>query len=150
MNTTNQDLFHLLVDYTVLTPDQVILENGYRPKDWECLDKVKTGVEEFELKLFSFGHRVSSEEAIRFMKEDGFDPADGITAEAFKRAYPQETQKGSIVFLNSSWRNRAAGGRGLGYLRWHVKRCYLCLIWYECGWDDYWRFAGVRKVSKAS
>ena len=104
-------------------------------------------VGEWEWKLFHFNRSISSEEAIRLIQEDGFEPAQIGHILTFGEINPEEQRKYPIIGLGSVarvdlhrhvpalWRGR--DGRKLD------------LAWFGGGWGDYWRFLGVRRRSVA-
>lgn len=99
---------------------------------------------EWEWKLFHFGRDISSEEAIRLMKEDCYDAGQIGHILTFGEKYPEEQRKFPIIGLGSVakvclyrlvpglWRD--GGGRAL----------YLCLFGGDWDDDDF-RFLGVRR-----
>jgi hypothetical protein len=102
---------------------------------------------EWEWKLFHFNRSISSEDAIRLMKEDGFEPAQTGHILTFGEINPEEQRKYPIIGLGSvaevDLDRRVPGlwsdddGRELG------------LYWFDGGWDGLYRFLGVRRRSVA-
>jgi hypothetical protein len=103
---------------------------------------------EWEWKLFHFDQTISSDKAIRLMKEDGFDPAQTGHILTFGEKYPQEQRKYPIIGLGSE--ATVSGDRRVPGLWGDGGRRKLGLGWFDDGWFDRCRFLGVRKPSESS
>ncbi len=102
---------------------------------------------EWEWKLFHFNRSISSEDAIRLIKEDGFEPAQTGHILTFGEINPEEQRKYPIIGLGSI----AEVGLGRVVLGpWSdYDRRELHLYWFVDDWRDYFRFLGVRRRSVA-
>jgi hypothetical protein len=99
---------------------------------------------EWEWKLFHFNRSISSEDAIRLMKEDGFEPAQTGHILTFGEINPEEQRKYPIVGLGSSC--TIGGSRYVPCLdRGDVKRD-LNLDRWDVDWSFHFRFLAVRKA----
>ncbi len=106
-------------------------------------------VGDWDWKIFHFDRNISSEGALRLMKEDGYDAGQIGHILAFGEKYPEEQRKFPIIGLGSVaravlYRYRLVpelldgdGGRGLD------------LRWFGLGWYRFYRFLGVRRRSVA-
>lgn len=109
----------------------------------ESLFPVTVGqIGEWEWKLFHFNQNISSKEAIRLMKEDGFEPGQIGHILTFGEINPKEQLQYPIIGLGSfamgsfpSLENRR--GRELN------------LRQFANYWEDRFRFLGVRRRSAA-
>lgn len=104
-------------------------------------------VGDWEWKLFHFNRDISSEEAIRLMKEDSYDAGQIGHILAFGEKYPEEQRKFPIIGLGSVAEvglRRVVPGLwdGNGERR-------LSLLWFGVGWHRRCRFLGVRRRSVA-
>lgn len=102
---------------------------------------------EFEWKLFHFDCNISSEEAIRHMKKEGYDAGAIGHILVFGEQYPEEQRKYPIIAL---------GSVALLVLRRGVPALWgggggreLRLLWFGFDWSPGYRFLGVRKRSVA-
>lgn len=100
-------------------------------------------VGEWEWKLFHFNRNISSEEAIRLMKEDGFEPGAIGHILTFGEINPEEQRKHPIIGLGSV--AKVYLSRFVPLL-WYVHDWRaLYLHWFDDDWYDYYRFLGVRR-----
>lgn len=104
-------------------------------------------VGDWEWKLFHFDRDISSEEAIRLIKEDGFEPGQIGHILAFGEKYPEEQRKYPIIGLGSV--ARVSLGRNVPALWDDFDRRGLYLYWFVDDWGRYCRFLGVRRRSVA-
>lgn len=148
--STDVDHF-LAVDPDLAFEDRIKLGNyGWRNSD---LTEKKFPVTEdqygeWEWKLFHFNRSISSGDAIRLMKEDGYDAGQIGHILTFGEKYPEEQRKFPIIGLGSVAKvglNRHVPGLWYGY----GKRG-LGLYWFDRAWVAYYRFLGVRRRSGAS
>lgn len=105
------------------------------------------GSKQYRIKIFNFGHDISSKDAVVAMKKEGFVPANHVEGLAFGASFPKEQLKYPIACLGSSAQvvgargvlclDRGDGERGLRLDDWHGH------------WGGRWRFLGVREVSAA-
>lgn len=102
---------------------------------------------EWEWKLFHFNRSISSEDAIRLIQEDGFEPTQTGHILTFGEINPEEQRKYPIIGLSSvavvNLFRLVPGlwcGRG---------RRELCLYWFDNDWSGRCRFLGVCRRSVA-
>ncbi len=98
---------------------------------------------DWEWKLFRFNLSTSSEEAIRLMKEDGFEPGAIGHILTFGENNPEEQRKYPISGLGS--RTSLYGGPRVPVLWRDCGERTLNLEWGHRDWYDYVRFLGVRR-----
>ncbi len=105
-------------------------------------------VGDWEWKLFHFDCNISSEEALRLMREEGYYDGGQIGhLLAFGEKYPEEQRKYPIIGLGSVVKIRLY--RDVPGL-WHDHgRRGLNLHWFDFGWSRCCRFLGVRRRSVA-
>lgn len=104
-------------------------------------------VGDWEWKLFHFDRDIESVEAIRLMKEDGYDAGQIGHILAFGEKYPEEQRKFPIIGLGSV--AKVYLNRYVPEL-WRVDgRRELRLYWFDRGWRRHFRFLGVRRRSVA-
>lgn len=104
-------------------------------------------VGEWEWKLFHFNRSISSEEAIRLMKEDGYEAGQIGHILTFGEINPEEQRKYPIIGLGSVAKVRLY--RRVPAL-WRVDAWRkLDLVWFDRGWVGHYRFLGVRRRSVA-
>lgn len=104
-------------------------------------------VGEWEWKLFHFNRSISSEEAIRLMKEDGYDAGQIGHILTFGEINPEEQRKYPIIGLGSV--AEVLLDRFVPVLWYDDDRRGLCLSWFDRDWGDRCRFLGVRRRSVA-
>lgn len=97
---------------------------------------------DWEWKLFCFDQSISSENAIRLIKEDGFALGQIGHILAFGEKYPEEQCKYPIVGLGSDAYVRLY--RSVPELRSVDGKRRLDLGWFAYGWGRHYRFLGVR------
>ncbi len=140
----------LTVEADLAFEDRIKLGNyGWRNSDLteKRFPVTADQVGEWEWKLFHFNRNISSKEAIRLMKEEGYDAGQIGHILAFGEKYPEEQRKFPIIGLGSVARVGLlrdvpalwgdGDGRGLG------------LDWFDGDWRDYYRFLGVRRRSES-
>jgi hypothetical protein len=104
----------------------------------------RTGKTDVTIEPIHFNRSISSSDAIKELDRMGFRPAEGCEFLAFGSKYPDVQREFPIVALGSVWRH--LGGLHLVVcLNRHAAGRRAHLSWLEGGWDDYWRFAAVRK-----
>jgi len=108
---------------------------------------VGTGTKQFRTKLFSFGLRISSEDAVAAMKAENFAPGDHVHGLAYGAAFPDKQLKNPIACLGSSARVRSF--RFVVCLDRSDGERRLCLSGWDGDWSGYWRFLAVQEVSGA-
>lgn len=97
---------------------------------------------------FHFDRDISSEEAIRLMKEDGYDAGQIGHILAFGEKYPEEQRKFPIIGLGSV--AVIDFNRRMPVLWWDDSNGRkLRLRWFGNDWDRNCRFLGVRRRSVA-
>ena len=102
-------------------------------------------VGDWEWKLFHFDRSISSEDAIRLIKEDAYEPAAIGHILAFGEKYPEEQRRYPIIGLGSVAEVHLS--RDVPAL-WHDRgERKLDLSWFGGGWLRYYRFLGVRRRS---
>lgn len=102
---------------------------------------------EFEWKLFHFGRDISSDEAIRLKKAEGFEPGQIGHLLVFGEQYPEEQRKYPIVALGSAAKvglERNVPGLWVDYAWRDLRLGWYGGVWYPC-----YRFLGVRRRSVA-
>ena len=104
-------------------------------------------VGEWEWKLFHFNRSISSEDAIRLIQEDGFEPAQTGHILTFGETFPKEQRKYPIIGLGSV--AEVSLGRCVPELWDGRGRRKLGLYWFDRDWSGYYRFLGVRRRSVA-
>jgi hypothetical protein len=97
--------------------------------------------------LFSFGARISSENAVAAMKSDNYFPGGHDHGLAFGAANPDEQRKYPIACLGSSV--RVLGRRFVVYLDGGGAKRFLDLKGWDSYWPDDWRFLAVQEASGA-
>jgi len=95
-------------------------------------------------KLFHFGRKISTEDAIYEMGKDGYRPATlaellalGVKHRELQRPFP-------VIALGSIWRY-AVDDRSVPYLNVDGRKRRLSLGWFDGDWDVSYRFLGVCK-----
>lgn len=104
-------------------------------------------VGEWEWKLFHFNRDISSEEAIRLMKEDDYDAGQIGHILTFGEKYPEEQRKFPIIGLGSVAEINLY--RYVPGLWLDSDGRELCLNWFGSDWSAHFRFLGVRRRSVA-
>lgn len=104
-------------------------------------------VGDWEWKLFHFNWSISSEEAIRLMKEAGYEPGQIGHILTFGEINPEEQRKYPIIGLGSVAKVNLY--RGVPLLWLDGGRRELGLDWFGRDWPDRCRFLGVRRRSVA-
>lgn len=93
-------------------------------------------------KLFHFGRSISSEEAIRLIREDGFEPGRIGDILAFGENFPERQRRNPIVGLGSV--AEVDLKLSVPALWFDGERRTLDVIWYDGDWHRNYRFLGVR------
>ena len=104
-------------------------------------------VGDWEWKLFHFDRDISSEEAIRLMKEDGYDAGAIGHILTFGEKYPEEQRKFPIIGLGSV--AKVLLHRDVPGLWSDGGERVLDLFLFDGGWRRRFRFLGVRRPSVA-
>jgi len=100
-------------------------------------------------KIFHFSRNVSSEDVVKEMDKEGYEPAMIWDLLDFGAKNPEEQRKFPIVGLGSV--GEVGGHRYVPYLDGDDSERDLDLCWWGHGWDAFYRFLGVRKkVSQTS
>ena len=100
-------------------------------------------------KIFHFSRNVSSEDVVKEMDKEGYEPAMIWDLLDFGAKNPEEQRKFPIVGLGSV--GEVGGHRYVPYLDGDNSERDLDLCWWGHGWDAFYRFLGVRKkVSQTS
>ena len=97
---------------------------------------------ELELKRFHFNRGLSSETAIRLIREDGYQPAEIGHLLAFGERFPEEQRRYPVIGLGSVV--EVGGSLSVPALWFDGDRRTLDLIWYDGDWHRNYRFIGVR------
>lgn len=97
---------------------------------------------EHELKLFHFARNISSEDIVRLIRDDGFEPARIGEVLAFGRAFPEVQRLHPVVGLGST---ADIDGKTSAPALWFdgVGRT-IDLIWLDGDWHRNYRFLAVR------
>lgn len=131
--------------------EQRVDRGGYgwrNPELTEALFPVAEGqAGEYDLKRFHFARSISSVEAIRLIREDGYEPAETGHILAFGEASPEEQRRHPVIGLGSAV--VVAGSLSVPALWFDGDRRTLDLIWYDGDWHRNYRFLGVRRISRA-
>ncbi len=148
-STSERQSFEIEVDGTK-TLEQLIADGRY---DWKSSDIKKKNFpiknetkRTATIELFHFGKNISSEDAIKEMEKEGFQPATIEELLALGAKHPDLQREFPIIALGSVWHDcdgdrgvpglgLGGGGRGLGLYDWGG------------AWGGRFRFAGVRKNS---
>jgi len=93
-------------------------------------------------KLFHFGRYISSEDAIKEIQKEGYEPAS--IHELFEWKY--WNKKDTVIALGSV--AKLGGGRRVGFLRRDGSERYADLFYFGNDWRGSFRFLGVRSVFK--
>ena len=104
----------------------------------------RRGTADLEVVLFRFEHRMSSEQVLRALEEEGLRAAELPELLAFGATYPNVQRKFSVVSLGSVWHDRK-GSRNVPCLYSASEGRYLDLHWWDDGWYSYSRFAAIPK-----
>ncbi len=104
----------------------------------------RKGQADLEIVLVRFDHRMTSEDVVRELEEEGLRAAELPEFLAFGAKYPDVQRKFSVVGLGSVWQDRK-GYRNVPCLYTASEGRYLDLHWWDDGWYSYSRFAAVRK-----
>jgi hypothetical protein len=141
----------LVVDYG-LSLEQMIVTGHY---DWvndsiaaERFPIVGEGKMELEVQLFHFDQSISSEEAVRLIRKDGFEPAKIEHLLAFGATYPEMQRKFPIVGFGSSC--MVYGERYVPVLYGGDSVRSLRLSYWDGDWRDFYRFLAVRNLLSGS
>ncbi len=97
-----------------------------------------------EYKLFHFGRDISSENAIKEMKKEGFQPATLPELLVLGETQPELQKEFPIVALGLMWRY-PYGHRHVPLLYWRNVWRKLDLDLFEHDWDGFYRFLALRK-----
>jgi len=117
-----------------------------RKFDWVNFD-IKDGLFEkpkeigTDFKLYHFGRYISSEDAIKGMQKDGYEPANAWEL----LSWEDWNEKDLVVALGSV--AKVDGGRRVPYLGGDDSERYLNLRWFVSDWVAHCRFLAVRNSS---
>jgi len=147
-----RNVLAVFVDYSLSLP-QMIAAGKY---DWvnpDITEKNFPVPENYVLgsdpKIFHFSRNVSSEDVVKEMDKEGYEPAMIWDLLDFGAKNPEEQRKFPIVGLGSV--GEVGGHRYVPYLDGDDSERDLDLCWWGHGWDAFYRFLGVRKkVSQTS
>jgi len=110
------------------------------------------GIVQFEPKVFHFDRYISSDDAVEAIKVDDrhnpWEPAKIEHLLAYGATYPEDQRQYPIIGLGSV--AEVGGGRRVPYLDLRGARRSLDLRWLGRGWDGYYRFLAVPKLSSAT
>jgi hypothetical protein len=96
------------------------------------------------VELVHFGRDMESESVLKEFEARGLRAATLPELLAFGATYPEKQCEFPVVALGSVWRSRG-GHRYVPYLSGDGSERELHLDWSGNRWDDYCRFAAVRK-----
>ncbi|MBI5003768.1 hypothetical protein HZC00_01605 [Candidatus Kaiserbacteria bacterium] len=102
------------------------------------------GTVQLEWKLDHFDRKVSSEQAVRAIERDGWQPAKIEHLLAFGAKYPDEQCRYPIIGLGAP--AQVFGYRGVPSLRGRVLSRHLSLRWWDVDWFCFCRFLSVRPI----
>lgn len=106
----NGVIFTLALKEPIITPRQMLIDDGYNPHLWEFHGEIITKRLTGNFKLFSAGDCANLNEVQRKLYPFG-TPAKGQWRTAFKEQYPEIDGRGPIGFPDSSWLDRGKDGR---------------------------------------
>jgi len=121
-------------DYQAVHP--AIASNNFPP--------TRRGQAELEIMLVRFDDRMTSEDVVRKLDEEGLRAAELHEFLAFGAQYPDVQRNFSVVGLGSVWRDRKSY-RNVPCLYAASEGRHLDLHWWDDGWYSHSRFAAVRK-----
>lgn len=110
----------------------------------ENFPKIKREIKGY--KIFHFNKYISSEDVMKEMQKEGYEPATIWELMDFKKW--KWNEKDFVVALGSV--ALFDGGRHVGYLNTDSDGRYVGLYYYDGDWGDYYRFLAVRTVSPKS
>jgi hypothetical protein len=142
-----REAFPVTVNYD-LSLEEAIAAGDYQAVNAEISARnfswKRTGKADAEIVLVRFDQRMTSENVIRGLDEEGLRAAELPELLAFGASYPEVQRKFSVVGLGSVWRDRK-GERNVACLYAASEGRYLDLHWWDDGWYTYSRFAALRK-----
>jgi hypothetical protein len=103
------------------------------------------GRHELEPKLYHFNREISSEDAIKEMKADGFRPAVLEELLALGEAQPDLQKQFSIIALGSVWQSSGSHWKNVPVLFVCDVGRGLCLLHFEGAWSESDRFLAFRR-----
>lgn len=139
--------------YNVTVNYDLSVEESIRAGDYQAVNADisaknfswnRTGQADLDILLVRFDHRMTSEDVVRQLDEEGLRPAELPEFLAFGAAHPDVQRKFSVIGLGSVWRDRK-GTRSVPCLYTASEGRYLDLHWWDDGWYSYSRFAALRK-----
>ena len=104
----------------------------------------RSGQADLEVVLVRFEHRMTSEDVLRELNDEGLRATELPELLAFGAKYPEVQRKFSVVGLGSTWRDRK-GYRNVPCLYEASEGRYLDIHWWDDGWYSYSRFAAIRQ-----
>jgi hypothetical protein len=141
------DAFVVTVNYGLTTEDAIEAGN-YDWKNNNITSKnfpsKRKGTVDIEIILVHFNHPIYSDEAIKKLDEQGLRSAELPELLAFGAKYPDIQRDFPVIALGSVWQG-PGGDRDCTSLYGRGSGRGLSLSWLDDGWDDYCRFAAVRK-----
>lgn len=100
---------------------------------------------DWEIKRYHFARSISSLDAIRLIRADGYAPAETGHILAFGECYPTEQRRHPVIGLGSA--DLVEGSLSVPALWFDGDRRTLDLIWYDGDWHRNYRFLGVRHAT---
>jgi len=155
----NRDAFRQLIGlkrldtYTLTIDYNRSVEDGVKAGQYDYANSDITskhfptermGMPEVAVELIHFNRDISTDEAIHELDRMGYRPADLHELLALGEKYPDLQREFPVIALGSVWQ-KPGGFRSCAYLDGNDSRRYLYLDWVDFRWDDYCRFAAVRK-----
>ncbi len=104
----------------------------------------RTGKAEVAVELIHFNRVISIKDALSELDKMGYRPAELHELLALGEKYPDVQREFPIVALGSVWQD-LFGDRYVPYLDRHGSKRDLYLNWIEVDWNEFFRFAAVRK-----
>ena len=142
-----RETFPVLVNYN-LSVEEAIDAGRFQAVNASITSKnfpsSRSGQADVEIALVRFDQRMSSEEVLRQLDEEGLRAAELPELLAFGAKYPDIQRQFSVVGLGSVWKDRK-GSRNVPCLYTASEGRYLDLHWWDDGWYSYSRFATLRK-----
>jgi hypothetical protein len=142
-----RETFPLAVNYD-LSVEEAIAAGDYQAVNADISGRnfswTRRGKVDAEIVLVRFDQRMSSEDVLRGLEQEGLRAAELPELLAFGAAYPDEQRKFSVVGLGSVWQDRKSY-RNVPCLYEASEGRYLDLHWWDDGWYSLSRFAALRK-----
>ena len=140
----------IAVDYDMSLQDVISVGNydhAYPGITQEKFPVEGRGTKKFRTKLFKFGRKISSKNAVARMKAENFTPGGHVHGIAYGATFPEEQREHGISCLGSSAQVRS--NLSVVCLSGDSHWRSVELQGWDDVWDSDWRFLGVQEVSGA-